>query len=79
MTCSSAGSEGSGHGREEWSWSTVLGQCRGAPDRSQLGALPLTAGSSVSVLCPVWSLNRRSCGGLAGLTVVLTSGVSHSY
>ena len=25
MTCSSAGSEGSGHGREEWSWSTVLG------------------------------------------------------
>ena len=25
VTCSSAGSEGSGHGREEWSWSTVLG------------------------------------------------------
>ena len=25
MTCSSAGSEGSGHGREEWTLSTVLG------------------------------------------------------
>ena len=25
MKCSSAGSEGSGHGREEWSWVTVLG------------------------------------------------------
>ena len=56
-----------------------VGECRGASDRSQLGALPLTAGSTVSVLCPVWSLNRRRCGGLAGLTFVLTSGVSHSY
>ena len=55
------------------------GQYRDASERSQLGALPLTAGSSVSVLCPVWSLNRRRCGGLAGLTVVLTSGISHSY
>ena len=64
VTCSSAGSEGRGHRREEWSWSTLLGQCRAASERSQLGALPLTAGSTVSVLCPVWSPQQEKVWGI---------------
>ena len=75
MTCSSAGSEGSGHGREEWSWSTVLGGVQ--------RCLRQESAWSTATHCRQFSecgpLNRRRCGGLTGLTVVFTSGVSHSY
>ena len=67
VKCSSAGSEGSGHEREEWSWVTVLGECRGASDRSQLGALTWSRGAP------------RRCRRLADLTVVLIHQVSYSY
>ena len=51
--------------RESGAGSPCWGQCRGASDKSQLGALLLTAGSTVmSILCPVWSPQQEEVQGM---------------
>ena len=48
----------------EWSWVTMLGSVQRCL-KSQLGALLLTAGSTVmSILCPVWSPQQEEVQGM---------------
>jgi len=76
VTCSSAGSEGSGHGREGWSLSTVLGAVQRGLRQESAWSTAAHCRQLSECLVPVWSLDRRRCGELAGLTVVLTPDVT---